>query len=221
MSMNSRNLWVALLLGLGLAGTSASAGEFSLHGVKDRAEAGKIRVELTQVTLEESDAAAAINLSLVVTQPAGKPEAVLLTIPATTRRGEVPWSGGTLALTRVEGLDRYFHTSPGKIVWWSELLPRPGATESAKSTPAIDAGSAADAPKPRAHVIDGRQVTEAAYHKLLKSLVGQEHWYCAETRGGGETSWEAKDASGRRYRIKSESGEVNRSSITRITPLGP
>jgi len=183
------------------------AEEFRLTGLNGRATEGKVTVEILQVTLEEGNAGAAVNLSLRVTGTPGKPEALALTVPGTSAKGEVSWSGGLLALKRVEGLDRYFHTTPDKIIWWFELLP-----------PSIG-----KAPPPRTtlFLIDGKETTEKAYKKILSTLSGQERWSCAETNEGGITSWEAKDPAGRRYRVRTESGRSNTSSIMRIRPLEP
>jgi hypothetical protein len=61
----------------------------------------------------------------------------------------------------------------------------------------------------RNYAIDGKLVTEGEYRAFLKTLKGQEKWYCEETKDGGITGWEAKDAAGRRYAIKSVSGGDN------------
>ena len=196
-------LLIATMVGTGFS----MAEEFKLTGLKGRTTEDNVTVEILQVTLEGSNAGAAANLSLQVTGTSGKPEALALTVPGTSREGEVSWSGGLLALKRVDGLDRYFHTTPDKIIWWFELLP-----------PSI---GKAQPPKTTIFLIDGNKVTEKAYKKLLSTLSGQKHWSCAETNEGGITSWEAKDPAGRRYRVRTESGRCNTSSITRIRPLEP
>ena len=196
-------LLIASMLGAGVS----VAEEFRIAGIKGSATQGKVTVEILQVTLEEGDTGAAVKLSLRVTEAPGKPEALALTVPSLSRAGEVSWSGGQIALKRVEGLDQHFYTAPGKIIWWFELLP-----------PSIDK---AHPPKTTIFLIDGKEVAEKAYRKFLSTLSGQEHWSCSETDEGGITSWEAKDPAGRRYRVRAESGRHNRNAITRVSPSGP
>jgi len=207
--MTSQTMLALLaLLSPMMLGTGVSvADEFRLTGINGRATEGKVTVEILQVTLEEGSAGAAVSLSLRVTGTPGKPEALALTVPRTSGKGEVSWSGGLLALKRVEGLTRYFHTTPDKIIWWFELLPP----------------SLGKAPPPRTtlFLIDGKEATEKAYKKLLSTLSGQKRWSCAETDEGGITSWEAMDSAGRRYQVRIESGRRNTRSITRLWPLTP
>ncbi|MEW6515353.1 MAG: PDZ domain-containing protein [candidate division FCPU426 bacterium] len=62
--------------------------------------------------------------------------------------------------------------------------------------------------------INGKPVSYKEYQEFLQTLTGQEHWSCAETNDGGITSWEAKDAKGRRYEVRAVSGGDNTSTIT-------
>lgn len=62
--------------------------------------------------------------------------------------------------------------------------------------------------------INGKPVSYKDYQEFLQTLAGQEHWTCEENSDGGITSWEAKDAQGRRYEVRSVSGGDNTSTIT-------
>ncbi len=66
--------------------------------------------------------------------------------------------------------------------------------------------------------INGKQVSYKEYQEFLQTLTGRENWYCDEVPGGGITGWEAKDAKGRRYEVRSVSGGDNTSTITLLEP---
>jgi hypothetical protein len=195
---------LSLVLMLAMRGTIGMAQEFSIKGTKATAQVGSFRFDLTGVTLEESNQGAAINLSMQLTDVKGTTEKLYLTVPASSRTGNVQSRYGTISLKRVEGLDQYFYNSPEKIIWWFEFLP-----DSAQKL------------KTHIYMIDGKQVTDQAYQELLKTLTGQERWYCAETRNGGETGWESKDSPGHRYKVVTKSDTTDISSITRISELAP
>jgi hypothetical protein len=63
----------------------------------------------------------------------------------------------------------------------------------------------ADAPRAApdaAWTVDGAPVSKAAFDARAAALVGpQEHWSCAETTNGGETSWIQRDTRGVRWRV--------------------
>jgi hypothetical protein len=193
-------LFLFLIMGVKIA----MANEFIIHGIKGSAKVDGFEFELTGVSLEESDQGAAINISMQLVDGKGITEKLHLTIPSSPRTGLVETSHGVISLKHVDGLDQYFYKSPEKIIWSFEFLPGP-----VKNL------------KTHLYKIDGKLVSEEIYHKLFKTLTGQEHWYCAETVDGGDTVWESKDPSGRRYRIVEKSGKIDSSSITQIPQLKP
>jgi apolipoprotein D and lipocalin family protein len=72
--------------------------------------------------------------------------------------------------------------------------------------------------KKHLYKINDQLVTEKEYRQLADTLKGQEHWSCAETNEGGITSWESKDAQGRRYRVATESASGGGTSSISKTP---
>jgi hypothetical protein len=178
-------------------GMNLMAEEFSIYGIKNGARIGNIQIELTGVSLEESDQGAAINLSFQLTDEKGSQEKLYLSVPASHREGSVKGKLGSIILKSVEGLDSNFYNSPEKIFWHFEFQ---GATNV----------------KIHIYRINGKIVTEKEYNSFLQTLTGKENLHYIENRGGGETFWESKDSSGKRYRISEKSGINGTSSISRI-----
>lgn len=111
-------------------------------------------------------------------------------------RGEV---GSTAKLTVKRGSEgekgqaRVVEVKRVEIKWAPEAAPQAG---------------------PQSFRINGKPATYKEYQEFLKTLAGQEHWFCAETKDGGITGWEAKDSQGRRYEVRSVTGGDNTSTIT-------
>jgi hypothetical protein len=50
--------------------------------------------------------------------------------------------------------------------------------------------------------IDGKEVSREEFDRFLDTLRQTDGWYCDETTAGGETGWNAEDASGAKFTFK-------------------
>jgi hypothetical protein len=199
--MKSKSILLLLVIVFIIGKTSVMAQEFTINGADQSAQVGKFTFKLIDVILQESDLGSGMQLSMQLIDDKGIVDEFKMGIPESSNIGIVQSKFGLIIFKGEEGLDRYYYNEPEKIVWSFEFFPD---TEDKTET--------------YLYFIDSKLVTKDAYQELLKTLKGQENWYCDETEDGGETGWEALDTLKNRYSIVEQvDSKLNISSIKQST----